>query len=225
MRSFDYSMDIYSAKDNLRRNNNINLYIIMNFDSKDIKGLAFDFWGVIAKKQFPLDEYLRKINVSPEKYNAKIYKLVIKADLGQITSQEFVKGCSEIIGIDLPYEKCRAIYREDLMNKSLVRLVRAIKGKYKIAILTNNIKDHVDTLIHKSPLDDLFDHVVTSYDVGYRKPAPEIYEALIEKMKLKPEEILFLDDDQRNLPEAQKQGIKSLLYKWGETDKILTDHF
>jgi FMN phosphatase YigB (HAD superfamily) len=45
------------------------------------------------------------------------------------------------------------------------------------------------------------------------KPNREIYEKLIEKLKCKPEEILFIDDKEKNVNSAIDLGINGIVYK------------
>ena len=45
------------------------------------------------------------------------------------------------------------------------------------------------------------------------KPEPEIYRLLIDRYGLKPEECVFLDDTEKNLPMAREFGIHTILFK------------
>mgnify|MGYP001612345401 FL=1 len=98
-----------------------------------------------------------------------------------------------------------------------------MKERYKIALLSNNNREYCEEYLFKPGIDKIFNVLVISYQVGYRKPSPEIYQILIKKLELKPEEILFIDDDPTKLPVAQNQGMETLVYKNAETDQILLD--
>lgn len=186
-----------------------------------IKAIAFDFWGVFAEINPPMYEYIKQHSILPEKYSDKIHELIIEHDLNKITEQQFLQKCSEIISLEIPYPLCRYIFQEDSLNENLIAIVKKLKEKYKIALLSNNNKEYCEEYLFKTKLDKLFDTLVISYQVGYRKPSPEVYKILVKKLGLKPEEILFIDDDHTKLTAAEKQGIKILIYKGVETDKIL----
>jgi epoxide hydrolase-like predicted phosphatase len=186
-----------------------------------IKAIAFDFWGVFAEMNPPMYKYMKQHNISLEKYSNKIHELITKHDLNKLNERQFLQKCSEIIGLEIPYSLCRYKFQEDNLNKNLIAIVKKLKEKYKIALLSNNNKEYCEEYLFKSKLNKLFDVLVLSYQVGYRKPAPKIYQILIKKLSFRPEEILFIDDDSTKFPNAQKQGIKTLLYKGSETDKIL----
>ncbi len=46
---------------------------------------------------------------------------------------------------------------------------------------------------------------------GYMKPDPKAYKIMLKAVRMKADEILFLDDMQDNIKEARKLGIKSIL--------------
>ena len=54
---------------------------------------------------------------------------------------------------------------------------------------------------------------IMSYEVQLIKPAPEIYQALMERYHLKPEECVFLDDTKVNVDGAVHVGMQGLLVK------------
>ncbi len=189
----------------------------------NIKVIAFDFWDVFATLDHPMYIYMRKHGVDPTKYSQPIHDLIIAHDLGKLTEQEFLKQASGVIGLELPYELCRLTFREELLNKDLIEIAKGLKGRYKLILISNNSKEYCEEYLFKTGLDKLFNQLILSYEVGFRKPSKEMYELLIKKSGVKPEEILFVDDDPSKFPVAEKLGIKTLQYKKRETDKILVN--
>ncbi|MDO8469804.1 MAG: HAD family phosphatase [bacterium] len=191
---------------------------------QNIKAIAFDFWDVFATMNPPMNHYLEERGVSIKKYLDKIHNLIVSHDLGKIDEKQFLQACSRIVGVEIPYDQCRYIYRDGTLNAPLIEIIKKLKARYKIALLSNNNREYVQEHIYKPGLDKLFDVMVVSYEAGYQKPAPEIYKSLIQKLQVEPSEILFLDDDTGKLGAAEVQGIQTLAYKGEETDKIL-EHF
>ena len=190
---------------------------------KDIKAIAFDFWGVFAEIKPPMYDYLKENNISTDNHSEEIHKLIIEHDLNKITEKQFLQECSKILGIIIPYPKYKYAYKKNSLNKDLIEIIQKLKDKYKIALLTNNNKEYCQEYLFKPKLDKLFDIMVISYLVGYRKPDSNIYKILIKKLNLKPEEILFVDDDPTKMASAEALGIKRLVYKGKETNKILSN--
>ncbi len=53
---------------------------------------------------------------------------------------------------------------------------------------------------------------IVSSHVHLRKPQPEIYQALLDRYSLKPEECIFFDDRQVNADAAAAQGIRAVRF-------------
>ncbi|MDH4358856.1 MAG: HAD family phosphatase [Candidatus Berkelbacteria bacterium] len=188
---------------------------------KKIKVIAFDFWGVFADLEHPMYGYIKKHGVDPEKYSESIHDYIIAHDLGEITEKEFLQKVSDIIGLGLPYKKCHLIFKKETVNRQLIKVVEKLKNKFRIFLLTNNPKEYCQIYLFDTGLDKLFDDIIISCQVKYRKPAKEIYEVLIKKANVKPSEILFIDDDASKFSTAEKLGIKTLRYFKGRTDRLL----
>lgn len=48
---------------------------------------------------------------------------------------------------------------------------------------------------------------------GSRKPEEKFYHKLLERLKMNPEEVVFLDDFGKNLKPAQKMGFQTIKVK------------
>ena len=83
--------------------------------------------------------------------------------------------------------------------------------KIKLAIASNHLSA-INIWIDNMELRERFDYILISADCGIEKPNREFYEKLIANLKEKPEDILFVDDDQENIEAAKKSGLSVLLY-------------
>jgi HAD superfamily hydrolase (TIGR01549 family) len=94
-----------------------------------------------------------------------------------------------------------------------IELVKALKGHYKLAMMTNvPTRYSLDQRFLPGELDELFEVVVTSGEVGWDKPAPEIYITTVERLGLRPEECLFIDDVPSFTAVAETLGLKTFTY-------------
>lgn len=76
----------------------------------------------------------------------------------------------------------------------------------------------------KALLPEVVESKVFSYEVGAKKPEPEIYQAVCEQLGLPPARILFIGDSPRCDEKGPREfGMKSLLLnrKTGQTLKSL----
>jgi len=102
-------------------------------------------------------------------------------------------------------------------NEFLYELIKSLRKKFIIGVLSDQWYLSRDVLIPKSD-NKYFDFVIISYEVKMRKPDPEIYKLLLRKVrhfdkKIKPSEILFIDNRVYNLEPARKLCIKTILFE------------
>lgn len=60
-------------------------------------------------------------------------------------------------------------------------------------------------------VDELFDAVVESWEVGVRKPNPAIYRLACERLGVAPERAVFLDDQPANAEGARAAGLRAIV--------------
>ncbi len=95
----------------------------------------------------------------------------------------------------------------------LIDRVRDLRREgYHTALVTNNVAEFRSGWRSMIPVDELFDLVIDSSEVGVRKPDPEIYRLTLERLgNLPPERSVFLDDFESNVQAASELGIHALL--------------
>lgn len=81
-------------------------------------------------------------------------------------------------------------------------------------LITNTFSDECE-MIKASPLYPLFDVTMISYETGLCKPDPQVFKTMIEKLKVKPEECLYVGDGgSRELFAARDAGMQALQCTW-----------
>jgi len=108
-------------------------------------------------------------------------------------------------------------FQETLINKFVLHskfkaFILELKKNYKIALLTNNLSSWMPIWEKKFKLKKIFPVIVTSFKEGIRKPDSEIYLRTCKKLKLKPEECLFIDDQLKNIEGAKKAGLEAIQF-------------
>jgi epoxide hydrolase-like predicted phosphatase len=79
-----------------------------------------------------------------------------------------------------------------------------------LALLTNNVQEFGDAWRTSFPVDELFDVVVDSSEVGMRKPDPRIYELTGSRCGVAPSKAVFLDDNADNVAASRALGIETV---------------
>jgi putative hydrolase of the HAD superfamily len=99
-----------------------------------------------------------------------------------------------------------------------MELLRKLKGKgYKLAIICNGSSRGARALILSTGINDFFDVIVISEEVGSEKPDERIFLAALEKLKIDPKKALMIGN--RILTDilgANKLGMLSVLFKWND---------
>lgn len=125
--------------------------------------------------------------------------------------QEITKAWNSIIG-DFP------LYR--------LEFLQMLSTKYRLFLLTNTDSIHIDRFEHNVGMSfytdfyRCFEKVYYSYEMGMRKPDPEIFNTIIRKHDLSPKRTLFVDDKKENTDAAESLGIHVWNLQVGKEDVV-----
>ena len=83
---------------------------------------------------------------------------------------------------------------------------------YRMALLTNNVREWEPLWRAMLPVDEIFAVIVDSAFVGLRKPEPEIYELALERIGggIGAADCLFVDDVEHNVIAAREMGMAAV---------------
>lgn len=99
-------------------------------------------------------------------------------------------------------------YREELWT--MTAEFRARGGR--TAFLSNGVPEVMTRVRAQRRLDDYFDVVLVSYEVGFTKPDPRIYELCLSRLGVPAEAALFVDDRVDNVEAARRLGMQIVLF-------------
>jgi epoxide hydrolase-like predicted phosphatase len=116
-------------------------------------------------------------------------------------------------GLDLDFASLRDLMGRLEIHDVVVDRIRTLREEgYLTAVVTNNIREVAQQWRELVPVDELFDVIVDSSEVGMRKPNPAIYRfALAELGDVAPQRAVFLDDAPGNVDGALKAGLHAIL--------------
>jgi len=180
--------------------------------NEKLEWVIFDAWGVIyTKRNFIhsiLYPFLKKLN--SEIQEEVLYKEYFKASRGELTSRNFWKN----IGYGEQYPEIEQEYLKFIscLDKDFIKYIPKIKKEFRVALLTNDVKEWSRHLLHKFDIINYFEEIIISGEVGFRKPGTEIFEYFLEKTNAKPSNCLFVDDRLTNLKAATEVGINVIRF-------------
>ncbi len=185
-----------------------------------IKAICFDLDGVYftpkVKNSFH-QALINEYSVAKEIVDQLMYKSPEMAQLvrGQISPEDFWNKVRSITGITVSDEELSTRWVRDYEIDEKVRSV-VLKVKelgYKTCVCTNNNEIRLPLLMEKFNLKNDFDCIVSSHEVGQTKPHKEIYQALLSQMNIKPEELVYSDDNPERLAGAKELGINTFVFE------------
>ena len=83
------------------------------------------------------------------------------------------------------------------------------EGGGRTAFLSNGVPEAMARIRADRPLEQWFDVVIVSCEVGVTKPDPAIFELCLTRLNVKPRHALFVDDRTENLKGAAKVGLRT----------------
>ena len=180
-----------------------------------IKNIVFDLGRVLIK--FEPKEYIEQ-NV-PEEKREDFYNGIfgstewLMLDRGTLSYEDAKKIFKErVSGVDKQIDRLFDVDLFEILQpiEENVKLLPKLKEKYNLYILSNFHQPAFEHIFKKYDFFRLFDgHTVSCY-YYLLKPEKEIYDTLIEKFNLIPEETVFIDDTKVNIDACEKEGIRGI---------------
>jgi epoxide hydrolase-like predicted phosphatase len=142
--------------------------------------------------------------------------MVARLEKGLVAKNEFETHLAELLSMGLrdPLDPTDLIARmlEDLrIDQAMVAAVRAAReGGIRTALLSNSWGVGY---YPRELLEELFEEVVISGEVGMRKPDPDVYLHTAGRLGLRPRECVFVDDHDDNIRAAQRIGMRTVHHR------------
>lgn len=189
-----------------------------------IKNIIFDLGDVILNIDVPVaSKSFADLSGREQSEILTIFKeneLFRQFETGLMDEPTFRNYVREILNFpDLSDEAIDTAWNSLLLDlpPERVKLLRKLATRYRLFLLSNTSSIHI-TQVNKileastgvEKLEDLFEIVFLSYEMGLMKPDTRIYQDVLDKAGLKAEETLFLDDNADNIRGAAQLGIETI---------------
>ena len=178
-----------------------------------IKTIIFDFGDVfINLDKSATHREMRKLKI--EDISEELLQTNLNYEKGLISSDAFLNSYLNYFS-NLTKSQIRDSWNAILIDFPKYRYtflkILSEKKYYQLILLSNTNEIHINWVKENIPFYDdfknCFDAFYFSHEINFRKPDAEIYEFVLEKHNLKPEECLFIDDTQENTEAAAALGI------------------
>lgn len=191
-----------------------------------IDTIIFDFGDIFINlnKQGTISG-LQKLGM--KEWNSEMDRLNLLFETGDVSYDDFIAGFQK----ELPnasIEEILEAWNAVLADFPSYRLdfLKELSKKYRLFLLSNTDSIHISTFEKRSGISfytdfyNCFEKVYFSFDIGLRKPDSKIYQFLLDKHNLVPENTLFVDDKTENTDSAARLGINVWNLQVGKEDVI-----
>lgn len=191
----------------------------------NIKNIIFDLGAVLvgldAKRCVAAFEKIGAHDIAYFVAEHRVESLFLDSEVGNINKEIFCDRVRELTHKQLKDDEIVWAWNELLTGISDEKKERllALKSKgYRLFLLSNTNDMHWrkcadDFFPHKGTYtaNDFFEKIFLSYEMHLIKPAPEIYQRVLNEANIKPEETLFIDDNADNCKAANRLGINTFV--------------
>ncbi len=184
-----------------------------------IKAVIFDVGGVLIRTvdQSGRRYWEDRLNLPPGGAEAIVLNspMGYRAQRGEITTEELWDWVGNYLGLGEHLADFRHdFWRGDALDHELLALIREIRPKYKLAIISNASDILLETL-KEYGLATEFDLIIGSAYEGIMKPDNAIFERALQRLDCQPLESVFIDDSFANVDAARSIGMKAIHYSVG----------
>lgn len=138
-----------------------------------------------------------------------------KFKTNQIEEEEYWNYVNKEIGLELSVtEYSEQISKGYKVNSEVKEYIQQIKSEGLMScVCSNNFKTRIDSLQSKFNFFEDFDVRVFSFEEGITKPDVRIFESLVKKAEVGPNEIIYSDDNEDKLKGAKDLGINTFKFE------------
>jgi FMN phosphatase YigB (HAD superfamily) len=174
------------------------------------KAIIFDCFGVIITDALKaICTSLRKTN--PEKA-LLITGIIAENNRGLISAESSSEKIAKILG-QTTDEFGRQIKDGEVKDQSILDFIVSLRPNFKTAMLSNISSTGLEQRFTPDELKLYFDVVVASGQVGFAKPEAQAYEITAEKLGVRLEECIMIDDVEAYCFGAKGVGMQAIHYR------------
>jgi HAD superfamily hydrolase (TIGR01509 family) len=137
--------------------------------------------------------------------------LINNFDVGKVSPQEFFQSVKESLDLSISFDEFTPIWNDIFLeDQEVSQIILSLKERVRLGLLSNTDPLHFNYILSKFPIMMAFDKWILSYEVGFKKPAIEIFQKAIEWASIEPQKILFIDDMKKHVAVAVSLGMQGI---------------
>jgi epoxide hydrolase-like predicted phosphatase len=157
-----------------------------------------------------------RLGLSAGELDSRMQDAWIGGSIGKISTADVYQAAKDELGLD---EVQVAEFMEDFWreylgtgNTELIEYARGLRPRYRTGILSNSFVGAREREQAAYGFEDLVDEIIYSHEVGMSKPDPRIYALACERLGVRPEETVLLDDTEHCVTGASEAGLQAIRF-------------
>lgn len=182
----------------------------------EIKVLFWDLGGVIVRTEdrSKREQWERRLGMEPRQLDRLIFggEMGRKASLGKASVEEVWESVRQELDLsqDEAQQLARDFWQGDDLDIELVDFIRGLRAQFLTGLISNAWLELREMLENHWQIDDAFDDLVISAEVGLVKPDPAIYNLALERLNVEADHAVFVDDFTQNIAAATDIGMHAV---------------
>lgn len=182
-----------------------------------IKAILFDYYGVISMVKVTGAGFVPRMAkaFSTDIDTAQKIRETYWRDLqtGELSEEKFWQSVEHDLGKQLT-TKQKDIWSSDeerSPNPEILDFAKWLRERGFMTGVFSNVMPHSLRALRKESVYDGFDPVLFSCEIGMVKPEMDFYQLALDRLNLPAQEVLFIDDQERNLSPARVLHMQTVL--------------
>ena len=205
-------------------------------DMRKIRAVIFDAGDILyhrTQRGLHFAAFLKELGLEP-KPNFSQQKKAIQwqAYRGLITHEQYREAVVGIYGLtqpDLVERGKQALIADDGNVSFFDGVAETLHELKKQGYLLGIVTDTANTIsaklnwFERGGFGHVWDSIISSMDIGTRKPDPKIYQAVLDQLGLSPDQAIFVGHKESELAGARAIGMPTVAFNYDEDAQA--DHF
>ncbi len=184
-----------------------------------IKAVIWDLGGVILRTEetAPRQQLADRLGMARYDLEELVFHSPsgMRAQRGEISVEQHWENLRQELNLskeEMPAVR-EAFWGGDRIDTGLLEDIRSLRPRVRLGLLSNAFSDLRQVITEVWGFSDVFETLVISAEVGIMKPDARIYHLALDRLAVRPDEAVFIDDFPRNVAGSQALGIPTILFQ------------
>lgn len=184
-----------------------------------IRLVIFDCYGLILNAGYPNTSkaLAKKYEGSWKTYLRVMYSEYFSlAAIRKISQKEAWQMTVDYFKLPISWQQLRDLHYSLMkVDKRVLAVNRDLNRRgYKTLILTKNTRSQfVDAIVKKFCLRKEFKNIINTWELNLPKASKKTLRLVMKRFNVRPEEVVYADDQESNLIDAKSLSMKTILVK------------